>query len=124
MIVYIDDVLIPSGTINENLETLEEILIILKKYNFELNAKSKFLRKEVEFLGYIISEKGITLSPRHTEAIRTYRPPKDKLQLQRFLGLTNYFRKFIQNYAIKTKPLYNLLKKNIDYKFDGNCLVI
>lgn len=106
VIVYIDDVLIPSKTIRENLEILKEIWQLLKKYGFELNlAKCKFLRKEIEFLGYVISEKGITLSSRHIEAITNYKQPLDKLQLQRFLGRANYFRKFIKDYALKAHPL-------------------
>lgn len=63
VIVYIDDVLIPSKTVQGNLETLKEVLTILKGYRFELNfSKCKFLRKQIEFLGYIISANSITLS--------------------------------------------------------------
>ncbi|XP_029169193.1 uncharacterized protein LOC114939131 [Nylanderia fulva] len=112
VLVYIDDVLIASKTIRENLEVLEEVLVLLKMYGFELNyQKCKFLRKQVEFLGYVISGEGVTISPRHTEAVKNYRQPRDKLQLQRFLGLANYFRKFVKDYAQKAKPLQNLLKK-------------
>lgn len=67
---------------------------------------------------YVIAAESITLCPRHTEAVKNYKQPIDKLQLQRFLGLTNYFRKFIKDYALKAKPLQNLLKK--DSKFDFN----
>lgn len=49
--------------------------------------------------------------------------PKNIPQLQRFLGLTNYFRKFIQNYAHKARPLHNLLRKGVDFNFDPDCLL-
>lgn len=66
IIVYIDDVLIATETIEQNLQILRDVLLILKKYCFELNfSKCKFLRGKVEFLGYVLSESGITLSPRH-----------------------------------------------------------
>jgi len=64
-------------------------------------------------LGYVISVEGITLSPRHTEAVKQYKQPANILEVQRFLGLVNYFRKFIKDFAITAKPLYNLLKKNV-----------
>ncbi|XP_011858869.1 PREDICTED: uncharacterized protein LOC105556393 [Vollenhovia emeryi] len=79
--------------VKENLETLKEVMIILKKYRFELNfGKCQFLRKEVEFLGYLIREDGITLSPKHTEA-----------------------------FAIKAKPLQKLLRKDSEFSFDAAC---
>lgn len=88
-VIYIDDVLIPTENVQQNLDVLSELMIILKKHGFELNyAKCKFFRKKIEFLGYVISADGITLSPRHTEAVQEYKVPKDRTQLQRFLGLT------------------------------------
>lgn len=62
------------------------------------------------------------MSPRHTDAVNNYVLPKDKLALQRFLGLTNYCRKFIPDYALKAKPLPNSLKKNVEFNFDNSCL--
>lgn len=123
MIIYIDDVLISSVTVEENLKTLDKILLVLKKYNFALNlSKCKFLKKEIEFLGYVINENGITLSTRHTNAVKDYKQPKDRLQLQRFLGLANYFRRFIKDYATKARPLQNLLKKDAEFNIDKTCI--
>lgn len=110
--VYIDDILIPTETVEENLKTLEEVLTLLKRYGFELNYKKcQFLKRKVEFLGYIITSNRITLSPRHTEAVRKFRQSCNVHETQQFLGLASYFRKFVQNFATKAKPLYNLLKK-------------
>lgn len=123
VIVYIDDIMIASETVDENLKILKETLIILKQYGIELNLnKCQFLRKKVEYLEYIISEDRITLSSRHTEAIRDFPQPENGLEVQRFLGLTNYFRKFIKNYAEIARPLYNLLKKTSSFIFDNNCV--
>lgn len=110
MIVYIDDILIPSESVDKNLQTLKDVLSILRQYGFELNYKKNlFLKKRVEYLGYVISHNSITLNERHTDAVRKFPVPKDVISVQRFLGLTNYFRKFIKNYAVKAKPLYDLL---------------
>jgi len=74
IIIYMDDILIPSETVEQNLSVLEEVILALRKHRLELNfEKCKFLRKSIKFLGYVISAGGITLSPRHTQAIRAYR---------------------------------------------------
>jgi len=63
----------------------------------------------------------MTLSSRHVNAVEKFPQPKKIVDVQRFLGLTNYFRKFIENYAVKTKPLNDLLRKSSTFNFDENC---
>jgi len=122
VLVYIDDILIPSKTVEENLSVLEQVLLELKKYCFELNfSKCQFLRTRIEYLGYKISPEGITLTDRHVEAVRIFPMPNKTVHVQRFLGLTNFFRKFIPNYVSLAKPLHNLLRKNVDFSFDKEC---
>jgi len=83
ILVYIDDVLIPSVTVEQNLQILREVLLRLKNYRFELNYKKcQFLRKSVEFLGYVVSGDGITLSGRHVEAIFVFKQPGNVLEVQ------------------------------------------
>jgi len=123
LIVYMDDILIPTETVEENLLLVEEVLTSLKKYKFEVNhSKCQFLKSRIEFLGYIISRNNITLSTKHTEAIDGFRVPLNVHDVQRFLGLASYFRKFIQNFAVKAKPLQELLRKNSSFDFDKKCL--
>jgi len=112
IIVYMDDILIPTETVEENLSLIEEVLTTLKKYRFEVNyAKCRFLKSEIEFLGYIISRNNITLSAKHTEAIDNFSvSPSNVHDVQRFLGLASYFRKFIRNFELKAKPLQEFLK--------------
>lgn len=105
VIVYMDDILIPSVNIEENLEITRRTLLILKQYSFEVNYnKSQFLRKSMVYLGYLISSDGITLSDRHTEAVRNYPYPRSTHELQRVIGFFNYFRRFVPKYAAKAKP--------------------
>lgn len=123
VLVYMDNILIASETIEENLSILKETMILLKKYEFMINfEKCHFLKNSMEYLGYMLSLSGITLSERHVEAIKHFPIPTKVVKLQRFLGLTNYFRKFIQDYALKAKPLHNLLKKTKNFIFDEDCI--
>jgi len=62
------------------------------------------------------------MSDKHTDTIKNFPTPKSVHNLQRFLGLSNYFQKFIKDYALKAKPLYNLLKKSVEFNFDKHCI--
>lgn len=95
----------------------------LKRYGFELNYKKcQFLKRTIEFLGFVIAANSITLSPRHTEAVRKFRQPRNVHETQQFQGLASYFRKFVKNFATKACPLYNLLKKDVIFEFDDACV--
>ncbi|XP_011869954.1 PREDICTED: uncharacterized protein LOC105563185 [Vollenhovia emeryi] len=123
VLIYMDDVLIASRSNEQNLEDLREVLQILRRYGFELNYKKcQFLKKEIEFLGYMISADGISLSPRHTDAIRNFKQPRTVLEVQRFLGLTNYFRRFIKGFAHIAKPIQDLVKRDVPFNFDDRCV--
>jgi len=79
VIVYIDNILIPSNNIEENLDVLKQTLLLLKDYEFTLNySKCKFLRKNIEYLGYVISPSSITLSDRHVKAVNNFPKPRNK----------------------------------------------
>lgn len=75
---------------------------LLKRYEFAINYnKCKFLKHSVEYLGYVISEAGVTLSDRHVEAVKRFPVPTSVVQVQRFLGLVNYFRSLSQISQLK-----------------------
>ncbi|CAH2239025.1 jg23584 [Pararge aegeria aegeria] len=111
---YIDDLLIPSTTEEEGLYVLCQVLQILREAKLTLNIdKCSFLQTEVEYLGYdIISERGIRPAKRKIEAVSKYQEPTNIHELRMFLGLTNYFRKFVYNYAFVAHELTKLLKKD------------
>jgi len=110
ILVYIDDILIPSVSVEDNLSTLKEVMLTLKQYGFELNVKKcQFLRKSVEFLGYIISPGNITLSTRHVKAVEEFKQPSNVHEVQRFLGLASYFRRFIESFAVKGSTVVSVI---------------
>lgn len=82
LLLYMDNILIVTTTVTENLNIIEKVLLVLKKYRLELNlVKCLFLKKEIEYLGYIISANGITLNKCHIQTILDYSYPKDAKQL-------------------------------------------
>lgn len=112
VIVYLDDVLIVSETVEENINTLELVLKIFKQQNLTLNIKKCFFfLTNITFLGYEVNGDGIKPTPKKIEAIKQFPIPKTVHQLRQFLGLVNYFRKFIKDCAILSSPLTKLLKK-------------
>ena len=119
VIVYMDDFLIATDTWEKHLEVLNEVYRVLIQNCLELRLdKCRFGYEKIEFLGYIISEKGIQPSENGIIAVKDFPTPKNVHDVQRFLGLSSYFRKFIENFASIAGPLYALLKKGATFKFD------
>lgn len=117
-ILYIDDVIIPSRDEDEGIKNLKEVLNVASEYGLEINKKKcQFLKKRVEFLGHVIEDGTIQPSPLKTVAVKNFPKPTTVKQVQSFLGLSGYFRKFMPSYALIAKPLSDLLKKDNDFKF-------
>lgn len=118
VLVYLDDILIPSKTLNEGLETLEVVLQRLQEHGVCLNMeKCYFLQDEIEYLGYIIKEGQVSPNPTKVVAIKEFPVPKDVHQIRQFLGLVGHFRKFVPRFAFLSKPLTTLLKKNAQWSW-------
>lgn len=95
--VYIDDVIIFSSTADQHLKDIEKILQLLTNANMRISSKkSKFFRKEVEFLGFIVNGNGIQTCPNKVNDILKYEEPKSLRTLRSFLGLAGYYRRFIR----------------------------
>lgn len=118
VLTYVDDIIVPSANFEVALSGLEKVLCVAERFGLDINwGKCKFLQTRVEFLGLII-ENGSTRPTEHkTEAVMRFPQPKTIKQVQSFLGLTGYFRKFIKNYALIARPLSNLLKMNVKFEF-------
>lgn len=112
-LVYLDDIIIFSASLEEHLDSLTKIFKRLEDVNLMVQLdKSEFLKKETEFLGHIITLDGIRPNPKKIECVKNFPIPKTPKQIKQFLGLTGYYRKFIQDYSKIAKPITKYLKKN------------
>ncbi len=111
VLVYIDDILIYSRSMAEHRHHVAEVLQCLREFHLFLKAeKCSFHQSSVHFLGYIIDHSGIQMDEGKVEAFRNWPVPTTIKELQRFLGFSNFYRRFIHNYSSITSPLTNLLK--------------
>jgi len=95
-----------------------KVLQKLRKSNLKLQPdKCEFLRKEIIYLGHIISENGISPDPSKLTAIKEFSIPKKVKDVQFFIGLARYYRKFIENFSRIAKPLIKLTKKILKFEW-------
>lgn len=120
--VYLDDIVVHARSLGEHEEKLHRVLQLLQDNNLKVNIeKCQFLKREVVYLGHKCSETGVLPDPKKVECVQTYPPPTNVKELQAFLGLANYYRKFIPHAAQIMLPLTNLLKKKVKFVWDENC---
>jgi len=108
---YLDDVLVASATPEEHAEHLKEVLERLRGRGLVLNGEKCVLgATEVEYLGHLVSARGIRPLPDRVRAIQDFSQPKSSQQLQSFLGMANFYRRFIPSAAKILKPLTDVLR--------------
>lgn len=118
VIVFYDDILLATETIEEHVDVLKTLLRILSDNHVQLNlSKCHFMKTRIEYLGYDVAHNSIQPSDRHVDAIREFPLPDSVRAVQRFIGLVSYFRKFIPNFSKIASPLYDLLKKDEPFVF-------
>ena len=117
-LVYLDDIIIYSSTVEEHLERLKLVLNKLREANLKLKpSKCKFFRKELKYLGHVVSRDGMAMDPEKLRAVKDYPRPQNVKDVRAFLGLTGFYRRFIDRYADKAKALTQLQKKGIEFKW-------
>jgi hypothetical protein len=109
--IYLDDVIVGSASEEEHLQHLRLVFDRLQKFGLVLNtSKCQFGVQQVEFLGHTITADGAAPLFKHVQAVRDFQRPVDTKQLQCFLGLVNFYRRFIPSAAGILKPLSDTLR--------------
>ena len=111
--IYLDDILIFSETEDQHKKDLDEVFNLLNLNNLRIALdKCEFFKKEINFLGFKISNKGLTATEEKSSTISNFPKPNDSQALRRFLGMTGYYRHLIPQYADHVFPLTELIKLN------------
>ena len=117
-LAYLDDVVIFSPDYDKHLLDIEQVLTKLRNAGLKLKpSKCSFAQRRIEFLGFIITPDGVLPDPKKVEKMVKFPCPRDVKSVQRFLGLINYYRKFIPSFAETAQPLYQLLRKGQRWKW-------
>ncbi|XP_073701959.1 matrix-remodeling-associated protein 5 [Garra rufa] len=112
VIVYIDDILIFSNTLEEHVQHVRSVLQRLIQHQlYAKEEKCQFHQESITFLGYVISPEGVAMDERKVTAVLEWPRPKTLKELQRFLGFSNFYRRFIRNFSTVAAPLTSMVKK-------------
>ena len=112
-LVYLDDIIVFSTTFEEHLKRLTSVLDRLRTAGLKLKSrKCHFAKKQITYLGHVISPQGVEPDEKKLAAVTAYPTPQNSKEVKQFMGLSNYYRRFISNYAQIAEPLHRLLRKS------------
>jgi hypothetical protein len=122
VVVFIDDILIYSKNEEEHAKHLRIVLTRLREHQLYAKfSKCVFWLEEIQFLGHVLSAKGIAVDPSKVHDILEHKPPTIIHQVQSFLGLAGYHRRFIPVFSKIVKPITGLLKNDTKFDWSSKC---
>lgn len=122
IIIYFDDVLIASSSMEDHQRNIILVMERLAKFNLRLRfAKCKFLQSEVRYLGVIVDARGQRPDPAKVEAITSMPPPENLSQARSFLGAIGFYGRFIKSMSTIRAPIDNLMRKDTEFVWDKSC---
>lgn len=121
-LVYLDDIIIMGRTFKEHLRNMEKVFTRLRNATLKLSPKKCALfKKEVSYLGHIISPEGVKTDPEKIKAVQDWPTPKNKSEVRSFLGLCTYYRRFVKKFSDIARPLHRLTEEKRDFVWDSTC---
>ena len=122
VVVFIDDILIYSKNEEDHAKHLHIVLQCLRDHQLYAKfSKCEFWLDSVKFLGHTISSEGIAIDPSKVQEVMDMKPSTSVHQIRSFLGLDEYYRRFILNFSRIAKPMTELLKKGVKFVWDEKC---
>lgn len=115
---YLDDIIVFSKTEKDHLEHLRQVMTRMDKHNLHCKmSKCEFFKTSVKFLGHIVSQEGVQVDPDKVSVIMFLPAPTNLTELRSFLGMCNFYRRFLQDYSTVCAPLTKLLHKDAQWKW-------
>ena len=122
VIVFIDDILIYSKSIQEHEQHLRMVLETLRRNRLYAKfTKCEFWLERVHFLGHVVSREGISVDPSKVEAVSTWPVPKNVTEIRSFLGLAGYYQRFVEGFSKIAAPLTALTRKGKKFEWTQKC---
>ena len=110
-IIYLDDIIVFSRTPEEHVHRLRAVFNKLKAAGLKLKpSKCDFFKKEIKYLGHVVSKEGVSTDPDKIKAVTEWPQPTTVTEVRSFLGFVSYYRRFIPNFSKVAKPLNKLLQ--------------
>ena len=120
--VYIDDVLVFSPTLTDHLHHLRQVFDRIREAGLKLKpTKCRFVAPEVEYLGHVLTPEGLKTNPATVSAVREFPVPTNVKEVRGFLGLSSFYRRFINGFAAITQPLHRLTRKGVHFRWSVEC---
>ena len=121
-ISYLDDIIIFSETPEEHLKHIRIVLKILQAANLKMKkSKCSFFKKELHYLGHLLTTEGIKPQPEKVKAISELKPPTTSKGVREFMGMVGYYRKFISRFADAARPLTRLTRREVKFEWTKDC---
>jgi len=121
-LVYLDDIIVYGKSLLDHNDKLRDVFERLRHHNLKIQPdKCEFLKQDCLYLGHLISGNGIKPDPNKVKSVLEFPTPTSVKEIKSFLGLSGYYRKFIKSYSLIAKPMTNLLRKGITFKWDPSC---
>jgi hypothetical protein len=119
---YIDDILIFSNTLAEHKQHVRLVLRAMEEAGLQLDVdKCEFHQTEVTYLGYVVSTEGVRMDPNKIDTILNWEYPSNVKDVRAFIGFTNFYRRFIDDFSALVAPMIALTKKEVRFDFDSDC---
>jgi hypothetical protein len=121
VLVYLDDILVMSRSPEEHEKHLRVVLEVLRRHKLKVKLNKCELNKpELHFLGHVVGREGVKVDPSMVAVVAKWPVPKNLKELQAFLGLGNYFRKFVRDFSMIVAPLTALTSKEAAKQYTWN----
>lgn len=121
-LVYIDDIIVVGRTFPQHLANLTQVFDRLREAGLKLQPRKCCLcSQHVEFLGHVVSPEGVSTDPKKIEKVVNWPVPASKRDVQQFLGLANYYRRFVEDFARIARPLHKLTEKTATFEWSEDC---